>query len=295
VTPALERARRSTARGRPVARSRGARQSGGLLAAIKARLSPMIRHNVIAQSASYSEAAPSVSVLCVIDGEHERQSLGLLETVITSSHEDVEVVALHAGASVRGRSRTARLFAEHASIPMLLLRGDRRDLGGARNHLARHARGALLLALPARGGVFPSTIERLTRAVEDDPDASFAYAMVAVLDKGTAVELRGALPWEPPRLARENWIDTPVLIRRERLLELGGYAIDERLSGLEDFDLWCRIANSAGRGVHVPQVLAWHSPCDSAKPADVATLDPESARLLQERSPRLLAGPGEAS
>jgi hypothetical protein len=119
--------------------------------------------------------------------------------------------------------------------------------------------------------------------------------MVAVVDAGVPVGLRGSMPWEGERLARENWIDPPALIRRTRLIELGGYAIDERLSGLEDFDLWCRIADSAGRGIHVPQVLAWHSRRDNAEPADLASPDPERARLLQERAPRLFAAVGDPS
>jgi len=47
------------------------------------------------------------------------------------------------------------------------------------------------------------------------------------------------------------------LIRREELLAVGGYTTDARLTGWEDFHLWCRCAE--GRyGVIVPQVLAWY-------------------------------------
>jgi GT2 family glycosyltransferase len=82
--------------------------------------------------------------------------------------------------------------------------------------------------------------------------------MVAVFDGNQSVALRGSLPWEPERLKNDNWIDAMVLIRRARLLELGGYSTDPRLAGWEDFDLWCRCAQAGGYGVHVAQVLAWH-------------------------------------
>lgn len=113
--------------------------------------------------------------------------------------------------------------------------------------------------------------------------------MIAVLDKGVPVDLRGSLPWEPQRLRHTNWIDAPALIRRGRLLELNGYATDPRLDGLEDFDLWCRCAEAAGHGVHVPQVLGWHPPSESAQPLDVAALAPATIELMRGRCPRLFA------
>jgi len=110
----------------------------------------------------------------------------------------------------------------------------------------------------------------------------------------TAVELRGSLPWEPQRLTRQNWIDAPALIWRRQLVELGGYSTDPRLHGLEDFDLWCRIASASLRGAHVPQVLAWHPPGENASPRDVASLPPGVSALIRERSPGLFDAPPPA-
>ncbi len=113
--------------------------------------------------------------------------------------------------------------------------------------------------------------------------------MIAVLDDGAPVALRGSLPWEPRRLTRGNWIDTPALIAAEVMQQLGGYATDPRLHGLEDFDLWCRCAEAGHCGAHVPQVLGWHASPDTAQPLDLAAVPGDARVLLRERSPRLLA------
>ena len=45
------------------------------------------------------------------------------------------------------------------------------------------------------------------------------------------------------------------LLRRDQLLDLGGYADDLRLYGWEDYELWCRAAERGLRGVLVPEIL----------------------------------------
>ncbi len=244
------------------------------------------RGNAIIETPSYAVAQPRVSVLSVIGDEHACRSLQLLESVLASRDEELEVVVIAAESSA---PETARFLAAHTTVPIAMLGARARGLGAARNLLAERARGEHVLALPLEGGVFPSTVARLTRALDSDPLASFSYSMIAVVEDATPVGLRGSMPWEAQRLAHENWIDAPMLIRRERLLELGGYATDARLGGLEDFDLLCRIADVSAHGVHVPQVLAWQPARDDAQPSAMALLAPATAELLHERSPHLFA------
>jgi hypothetical protein len=227
-----------------------------------------------------------VSVLSVIADEHTRQSLQLLESVLASRGEELEVLVV---ATEPSAPETARFLATHPTVPVAMLDARAPGLGAARNLLAERARGEHVLALPLEGGVFPSTVARLRRALDSDPLASFSYSMIAVIEDGTPVGLRGSMPWEAQRLAHENWIDTPMLIRHERLLDLGGYTTDARLGGLEDFDLLCRIADASGYGVHVPQVLAWRRIRNDVQSSAIALLAPIAAELLHERSPHVFA------
>ena len=269
----------------------GSHAARGSLRAIGRRFGELGRRigDMPTESPSYAAATPRVSVLAVIAAERARQGIELLEYVATSDGGELEILAVVDQASRSGGRAVARLFAAHPRVPALALSADATALGAARNLLAEHARGEHLLVLPREGGIFPTTIPRLAQALDAEPGACFSYPMIAVVERGAAIELRGSMPWEPSRLTRENWIDAPALIRRERLLEIGGYATDQRLAGLEDFDLWCRFAEASVHGAHVPQVLGWHPPHETAQPQDVAGLAPESRELIAERCPRLFA------
>jgi hypothetical protein len=230
--------------------------------------------------------------LAVLAPGREHQGIALLECVAASGDEEIEIVALIDRSSRSGRHAVARFFDRHRRLPVLALSGDASELGVARNLLADRARAEHLLVLPDDGGIFPTTVRRLSQALETEQSACFSYPMVAVVDGGASVELRGSMPWEPARLTRENWIDAPAMIRRERLIEIGGYATDQRLRGLEDFDLWCRFADTSGHAVHVPQVLGWHPSVGNAQPRAVRALSPASSELIAERCPHLFAGAG---
>ena len=261
------------------------------LAAIAgARAKRRAAREVLATTPAYDRATPRVSAIGVIRDDAERRSLELLESVARSATDALELIVLDESRSGRDDRAAARFLDAHPALPILMLGTDVSEPSAQRNLLVAHARAEFLLVLNRGGGIFPSTVERLASALDEDDRAFFAYPMIAVCDGRSAVDLRGSLPWEPERLARGNWIDTPALIRRERLLELGGYATDPRLRGIEDFDLWCRCADADGHGVHVPQVLAWHARIDTAQPLDLVALPPATRQVLCERSPRLLAG-----
>ncbi|MEA2209291.1 MAG: hypothetical protein QOF54_1768, partial [Solirubrobacteraceae bacterium] len=249
---------------------------------------------VLAQTPSYASASPRVSVLSVLAADREREGVELLDAVASTRGEAFEVLVLADRASGEAGSLVIGFLADHPGVPARMLDHEPSTLGGARNQLAQRSRGELLLVLPVEGGIFPSTIRRLAHALDSDPAAAFSYPMTAVVDAGASVELRGSMPWEPARLTRQSWIDLPAMVRRERLLELGGYATDRRLEGLEDFDLWCRLADSGDHGAHVPQVLGWHPSRATGRPREVAALAPASSELIHARSPRLFAGQAAA-
>jgi hypothetical protein len=242
--------------------------------------------DVLATTPAYAAARPRVSALCVVSSERAHDGIALLARLAANASADLEIL-IAAGSQPRGAGAPAavRFLRERPELAGLVLSAEPAGVGVARNLLAGRARGEYLLVLPVAGGIFPLTVERLSCALDANADALFAYSMVAALDGVRPVELRGSLPWEPQRLQRENWIDTPVLIRRDALLALGGWATEPALDGLEDFDLWCRCAEAGAEAAHLAQVLAWHPSADDSQPLDVAMLAPAASALLRERSP----------
>jgi GT2 family glycosyltransferase len=254
----------------------------------------MLRHRlggmeILDQTAAYALSTPRITVVLVVGDDREHEAVEALASAAVSAYSEFEVLILDDTSSKRSMSAMRCFLDSHPLLPARLLCQRRsHGLGHARNMLAEHARGRYLFILEATGGIYPSTLQRLLTPLEEDPQATFSYSMVAVFEGDQPKELLGSLPWEPERLKSGNWIDAMALIRRTRLLELGGYSTDPRLDGWEDFDLWCRCAQAGGHGVHVAQVLAWHRRTVSSATATDENATPVRWALMRERFPQLL-------
>jgi hypothetical protein len=249
---------------------------------------------VLAQSPAYASATPRVSVAVAVD-DCKREVLETLESVAASRYRQLEVLIVDDRPSGQSTPQVRSFLDHHPSLAAALLEQPHtRGLARARNILAEHARGEYVFILDAGGEIYPSTLERLVGALDADPQATFSYPMVAVFDGDRPEELLSSLPWEPERLKSGNWIDPMVLIRRDRLLELGGYATDPRLAGWEDFHLWCQCAEAGGHSVHVPQVLGWRRRTAATMPRDTEADAPAKWELMGARFPRLLGVAGAA-
>jgi hypothetical protein len=78
------------------------------------------------------------------------------------------------------------------------------------------------------------------------------------------------------------------MLRRDELLELGGYSVDPRLTGWEDFHLWCRCAEAGRRGVLVPSVLAWYRQTGHSMLRQTERSTSAAWSLMASRFPELL-------
>ncbi|MGH2863841.1 MAG: glycosyltransferase [Solirubrobacteraceae bacterium] len=260
-----------------------ARRQRLLLRAISDRVLARRRRpgaQVLVQTAAYARSPPRISVISVIAPGREREGVEALASITMSQYGAIEVLV---DASSRAAPAVRHFLDEQAALPAILLHQPvDHGMGHARNTLAQRARGEYVFILDADGGIYPSTLERLISALDADQQAMFCYPMVAAFEERRPVELLSSLPWEPQRLKRGNWIDATALLRRARLLELGGYSTDPRLAGWEDFHLWCRCAQAGAHGVHVPQVLGWRRRRTNSE-------TPTKWALMRELFPELLA------
>jgi hypothetical protein len=252
----------------------------GMLARVRRRRPGGLRTTV--QTAAYASAQPRVTLLLV--GKQMGDLRQATARLPKYRDNQVELLILQPGGKSGSSAAAEGLLEARPSLPAKVQRTSAAlSAGAALNLLMKRARGEYVFVLDAKGGIYPSTLERLMSALDADGEAMFAFPMVAIREGGLAVQLAGSLPWEPDRLKGGNWIDAMALVRREQLVELGGFSTDRRLAGWEAFDLWCRCAQRGRHGAHVPQVLAWRAASE-----DVVD---ESAKwaLMRERFPRLLA------
>ena len=242
---------------------------------------------------AWEEARPKVSV-CIPVYEHEEVLRRALRSVAGSELAELEVLILDDASTGPTVDRAREWLTEHEWLPGLLLsRESNRGVGAGRNDLARHARGDLLFMLDADNEVYPTALTRLAEALDADAESAFAYSLIETHTAGRPRALLSAAPWEPSRLRLGNYIDAMSMIRRDALLDAGGYTEDLALHGWEDFDLWCRFAALGLRGRLVPEILCRYSFAEGSMIATTNLDSSEAWAMLRDRYPSVLGGAPE--
>ena len=242
----------------------------------------------VARTPAHGRATVRVSVITPVHN-HAVEVERALRSVLRTSLAEVEVVVLDDASSDDSADSVVRFFEANPSLPGILLQHPvNRGVGAARNALVKQARGEFVFALDADNEIYPPALGRLVSALEEDAEAAFAYSMLEEVREGEPGGLRCALPWEPERLRRDNYIDAMALVRRRELLGLGGYSEDLRLHGWEDYDLWCRFADRGRRGAFVAQILGRYHRSEYSMITVTDIDDSEMRWLLRKRYPRLM-------
>lgn len=207
----------------------------------------------------WEHVRPRVSVLVSLHN-YAGQVPHALRSVARSSIGDLEVIVVDDASTDASSAAVEQAAADHPWLPVkLITRGRNGGLAAARNLAAEHARAPLVFILDADNAVRRRGIERLLEALDADPGAGFAYGILEQVTGGRRVGLMSWLGWDPLRLRYDNFIDAMALLRRDVLLEAGGYTSDRRLHGWEDFALWCELAARGVKGVRVPQIVATYT------------------------------------
>ncbi len=239
------------------------------------------------ESPAWALAQPNVAV-CVPVHDDGSTAVRALESAIGCAGVDIELLVLDDGSADDSLDRVVTWLERRPHVAGSVIASPvNRGLGAARNAMLAMARAPYAFMLDADNLVFPKALRRLVDALEKDPQAVFAYGLLERRRGGRSVGLLSAGPWEPARLRSGNYIDAMALLRREAVLEIGGFAESLALYGLEDFDLWCRVAELGLHAQHVPTFVGrYHERPDSM--LSLASIDVSDAvRELRERYPRL--------
>jgi hypothetical protein len=241
------------------------------------------------ESHTFTTARPRISVIVPLY-EYEHEVRECLASVAASEGVDFELLVLDDASGDSSVSAAQETMEAHPSVAALLLQHPvNRGLARTRNALIARARGEFVFILDADNLIFPSALQRLMTTLDRNPTASFAYPIQVAYRDWTYVDVINAWPWDARQLVQANYIDAMALIRRETLLEHGGYVEDPRIGNSEDHDLWCQIAEHGQYGVLVPELLALYR---IQAHSDLRTLggseNPQTLSLIRSRVPGLM-------
>jgi Glycosyl transferases group 1 len=148
-----------------------------------------------------------------------------------------------------------------------------------------------VLVLDPGQELYPQSIASLVKALEANPSTSATFGMMADTASG---QLWNALPLEPDRLVRRAYLGAPFMVRQTVPAHIGAFAEDPALSGYEYHDFWCRLVESGGTAVLLPQIVG-AGPVPHPPELSIARIAPELTwAALRRAAPRLLGERTEA-
>jgi Glycosyl transferase family 2 len=237
----------------------------------------------------FNQVQPRVSVLISVFNyrEHVEEAM---RSAAQSALRDLELIVVDDGSTDDSAEVVTRTFIDMPWVAGRLVRCRHNSgLSTARNLGAQRARGEFVFILDADNTVYPHAFERLTSALENKGDAAFAYGLVEQHAGARAIGLLSWHDWDPRRLRFGNIIDAMAMIRRSALLNVGGFSLDARLFGWEDFTLWCAFAQRGWRGVQVPEVLGRYRVLGHSMLALTLIDDSEAWTALARKYPFLMS------
>lgn len=172
-----------------------------------------------------------------------------LQSVFEQTFTDYEVLLVNDGST----DDTLRLMEawRSQSHKVVVLDGEGKGLGHARNTAAKTARGVFLAFLDADDSWFPNKLSAIYNHLQNN-DVKWVYHTIAVgVHKETAKIRRGFALRKMGDLSEKGLPITPsaTVIQRELFLKQGGFVEDTKQ--VEDLGLWLQLLHSG----HLPSFI----------------------------------------
>jgi glycosyltransferase involved in cell wall biosynthesis len=227
-----------------------------------------------------------VSVSLVIATFNHARLLGAaIESALAQTLPGVDVIVVDDGST----DDTPAVLARYAGR-IRVLRQPNRGLAAARNTGLAAARGTYVAFLDADDLLEPAKLAAQVAAVERAPAVGWTYCDVLIETVATGATekaserfgygARALDGWLFPELIHGNFIPAIAPLARRTALDAAG-GFDERLTTLEDWDMWLRLALLA-EARYTPAVLARYRIHPGGLSEDRARMDRNRFRVLDK-------------
>lgn len=179
-----------------------------------------------------------------------------LDSVHAQTYSSYEIVLVDDG-SIDETSELVKSWADaHPGTAVRLLRQDNKGIGAARNTGVREARGEYVAFLDADDLWMPRKLEAVARRLTVAVDLICHDEWLKGIGRKPRRLTHGPYTTYRDLLFKGNPLSpSATVVRRKKLVEVGGFSEDLRFNSAEDYDLWLRLVKSGCRIEYVHEVL----------------------------------------
>lgn len=180
-----------------------------------------------------------------------------LDSVAAQTYQDYEIIVVDDGSDDLTVERIKEWSTAHPEVPLRLFHHEHQGISAARNAGIQESRGSYVAFLDADDLWTPRKLEAVMACLEKPSPADLVCHDEWLEEgggrKGTC--RHGPYSTYADLLFRGNCISTSaVVVRRNLVLQVGGFS-PKWIHGMEDYDLWLRLAEAGCRIAYVHENL----------------------------------------
>ena len=188
---------------------------------------------------------PLVSII-ITNYNYGRYLAEAIESALAQTWQDREILFIDDG-STDDSVDIARRY------PITVLTQKNSGVCIARNNALSLARGEYVMFLDADDRLVPTAVERMLERLRHAPsDVGYVYGQMEYF--GVKTGLFASHPFDPHKLAKANFICATTLLRKQVIIDAGGYDDGFRMLR-EDWELYLRLWSRGYRGEFLQEVI----------------------------------------
>jgi teichuronic acid biosynthesis glycosyltransferase TuaG len=169
-----------------------------------------------------------------------------LGSVAAQTWRGFEVIVVDDGSTDDTRSVVEAFLKAHG-LRGRCIRQANKKIAGARNTGVQAARGRFISFLDHDDSWFPEKLAAVMSEFEAHPEADLVCHNENIMESGRLLRVSRSGPWTPGMyerlLFKGNALSaSAVTVKRDKLLEVGGFREDPEFDTVEDYDLWMRLS-----------------------------------------------------